>query len=145
MNTLVTSFSCPLLSQQNQENPEGQEGQEQLMMVPNAGGAIIQGEDNTIHHIDAEQLQQLIQQQQLQQQQQGGGGAAEGQMTVVEMQIDVGNGQTSTVGIPIDPNTNQPIVSSGGVVTTLAGLNAVDLLAQVRWPSELWFFRQRAY
>ena len=101
-------------------------------MVPNAGGAIIQGEDNTIHHIDAEQLQQLIQQQQqLQQQQGGGGGAAEGQMTVVEMQIDVGNGQTSTVGIPIDPNTNQPIVSSGGVVTTLAGLGAVDLLAQV--------------
>merc|ERR1719234_881516 len=51
-------------------------------------------------------------------------------MTVVEMQIDCGNGQTSTVGIPIDPHTNQPIVSSGGVVTTLAGLNAVDLLAQ---------------
>ena len=104
-------------------------------MVPNAGGAIIQGEDNTIHHIDAEQLQQLIQQQQLQHQQQHGGEGGEGQpqhMTVVEMQIDVGNGQTSTVGIPIDPNTNQPIVSSGGVVTTLAGLNAVDLLAQVR-------------
>lgn len=106
------------------------------MMVPNAGGAIIQGEDNTIHHINAEQLQQLIQQQQqLQQQQQqqhaeGGDGQPQ-HMTVVEMQIDVGNGQTSTVGIPIDPNTNQPIVSTGGVVTTLAGLNAVDLLAQV--------------
>jgi hypothetical protein len=91
-------------------------------MVPHNAQVLEGGE--TLHHINAEQLQQLMQQQQ----QTGEGG----QMTVVEMTLDVGNGQTSTLGIPVDPNNHPTVVSSeGGVVTTIAGLSAVDLLAQV--------------